>query len=70
MEVKSPTEDVYVIVFIPNYLLIILSYVIGTGPQCTVNIVNNTGDDMPSTTTNLSHEIEYEEITTETPDNY
>ncbi|CAC5385654.1 unnamed protein product [Mytilus coruscus] len=43
VEVKSPPEDHYVIVPKRNHLPVLISNVMGTGPKCIVNIVNDTG---------------------------
>ncbi|CAC5369754.1 unnamed protein product [Mytilus coruscus] len=43
VEVKSPPGDHYVILPKRNHLPVLISNVMGTGPKCIVNIVNDTG---------------------------
>ncbi|CAG2252031.1 unnamed protein product [Mytilus edulis] len=43
VEVKSPPENHYVIVPKRNSLPVLISNVMGTGPKCILNIVNDTG---------------------------
>lgn len=52
VEVKSLPEGDYVTVLIRNYLPVLISHVIGTGPQCTANMVNNAGDEVRVTLNN------------------